>query len=132
MYDPATRRCTVALAGHPPPVLTDPQGRVTFPDLPTGTPLGMGLGSLFRSAELELPQGSVLGLYIDGLVEARDHDIEEGMNRLGGAMAQPGLPLEDLCARALEAVRGRAASDDVTLLLVRTRLPGAAHERAGM
>ncbi|MFF3256615.1 SpoIIE family protein phosphatase [Actinacidiphila glaucinigra] len=132
VYDPATRRCTVALAGHPPPVLTDPQGRVTFPDLPTGTPLGMGLGSLFRSAELELPQGSVLGLYTDGLVEARDHDIEDGMNRLGGAMAQPGLPLEDLCTRALETVRGRAASDDVTLLLVRTRLPGAAHERAGM
>ncbi|MFI8183927.1 SpoIIE family protein phosphatase [Actinacidiphila glaucinigra] len=126
VYDPATRRCTVALAGHPPPVLTDPQGRVTFPDLPTGTPLGMGLGGLFRSAELELPQGSVLGLYTDGLVEARDHDIEEGMNRLGGAMTEPGLPLEDLCARALETVPGRTASDDVTLLLVRTRLPGAA------
>ncbi len=69
----------------------------------------------------------MLGLYTGGLVEARDHDIEEGMNRPGGAMTQPGLPLEDLCARALETVPGsRAASDDVTLLLVRTRLPGAA------
>ncbi|REE58741.1 GAF domain-containing protein [Streptomyces sp. 3212.3] len=36
VYNPITRRCTMARAGHPPPAIIGPQGRVTFPDLPTG------------------------------------------------------------------------------------------------
>ncbi|WP_127356498.1 SpoIIE family protein phosphatase, partial [Actinacidiphila soli] len=43
VYDPVTRRCTMARAGHPPPAIIDPHGHVTFPDLPAGTPLGLGL-----------------------------------------------------------------------------------------
>jgi anti-sigma regulatory factor (Ser/Thr protein kinase) len=111
----------MARAGHPPPAIVDPQGRVTFPDLPAGTPLGIGLGVPFESVELELPEGSLLALYTDGLVETRDHDIDAGMHRLGTALAQPGLSLEDLCSRAMETVPGQAPSDDVTLLLVRPR-----------
>ncbi|WUD77358.1 SpoIIE family protein phosphatase [Streptomyces sp. NBC_00510] len=121
VYDPATRRCTMAGAGHPPPVIVDPQGRVTFPDLPTGAPLGIGLGDPFEAVEVELPEGSLIALYTDGLVENRDHDIEEGMRRLGTALARPGRSLEDLCGLATETLRGQAASDDVSLLLVRTR-----------
>ncbi|MGP4086260.1 SpoIIE family protein phosphatase [Streptomyces sp. KR55] len=121
VYDPVTRKCTMAAAGHPPPAIIDPQGQVTFPDLPTGAPLGIGLGIPFEAVELELPEGSLLALYTDGLIETRDHDIEEGMHRLGTALAQPGRSLEDLCTRAMEAFQGRAECDDVTLLLVRTR-----------
>jgi anti-sigma regulatory factor (Ser/Thr protein kinase) len=121
VYDPVTRRCTMARAGHPPPAIIDPQGRVTFPDLPTGTPLGVGLGGSFEAVELELPEGSLLALYTDGLIETRDHDIDVGMHRLGTALAQPGRSLEDLCTRAVETSPGQAPSDDVTLLLVRTR-----------
>ncbi|WP_217552547.1 SpoIIE family protein phosphatase [Streptomyces sp. GbtcB6] len=121
VYDPVTRRCTMARAGHPPPAVIDPQGRVTFPDLPTGTPLGVGLGVPFEAVELELPEGSLLALYTDGLIETRVDDIEEGMHRLGTALAQPSRSLEDLCNRAMETFQGRAPSDDSTLLLVRTR-----------
>ncbi|WP_351231460.1 SpoIIE family protein phosphatase [Streptomyces sp. NPDC002133] len=121
VYDPVTRKCTLATAGHPPPAIIDPQGQVTYPDLPTGAPLGIGLGVPFEAMELELPEGSLLALYTDGLIEARDHDIEEGMHRLGTALAQPHRSLEDLCTRAMEPFQGQAASDDVTLLLVRTR-----------
>ncbi|MFF7467522.1 SpoIIE family protein phosphatase [Streptomyces sp. NPDC008092] len=120
VYDPVTRKCTMAGAGHPPPAIVDPQGRVTFPDLPTGTPLGVGLGTSFEAVELELPEGSLLALYTDGLVETRDHDIDAGMDRLGAALTEPGSPLEDLCTRAMDTVPGQAPSDDVTLLLVRT------------
>ncbi|MGW3445401.1 SpoIIE family protein phosphatase [Streptomyces sp. NPDC001076] len=121
VYDPVTRRCAMARAGHPPPAIIDPQGRVAFPDLPTGTPLGMGLGVPFEAAELELPEGSLLGLYTDGLIETRDHDIDVGMHRLGSALAQPDRPLEELCGHAMETVPGQAPCDDATLLLVRTR-----------
>jgi hypothetical protein len=111
----------MARAGHPPPAIIDPQGRVTFPDLPTGTPLGMGLGVYFKAVEMELPEGSLLAFYTDGLIESRDHDIEVGMQRLGTALAQPNLSLEDLCTRATHTRPRQAPSDDVTLLLVRTR-----------
>ncbi|MEU6707081.1 SpoIIE family protein phosphatase [Streptomyces wuyuanensis] len=121
VYDPATRKCTMATAGHLPPAIVDPHGRVTFPDLPTGAPLGLGLGIPFKAVELELPEGSLLALYTDGLVETRDADIEEGMHRLGTALAQPDLSLEELCTRAMEPVHGQAACDDASLLLVRTR-----------
>ncbi|MEV6023784.1 SpoIIE family protein phosphatase [Streptomyces sp. NPDC052036] len=119
VYDPITRRCTMARAGHPPPAIIGPQGRVTFPDLPTGSPLGIGLGVPFEAVELELPEGSLLALYTDGLVETRDDDIDVGMRRLGTALAQPSRSLEDLCTRATEPWPGRAPSDDITLLLAR-------------
>ncbi|WP_351233520.1 SpoIIE family protein phosphatase [Streptomyces sp. NPDC002133] len=121
VYDPVNRKCTMATAGHLPPAITDPKGRVTFPDLPTGAPLGIGLGVPFEAVELELPEGSLLALYTDGLIETRGQDIEEGMHRLGTALAQPDLSLEDLCTRAMEPVQGQAACDDASLLLVRTR-----------
>ncbi|MEU1600305.1 SpoIIE family protein phosphatase [Streptomyces sp. NPDC005708] len=121
VYDPITRRCTLARAGHPPPAIIGPQGRVTFPDLPAGSPLGLGLGVPFEAVELELPEGTLLALYTDGLIETRDDDIDVGMRRLGTALAQPSRSLEDLCTRATETSPGQAPSDDITLLLVRTR-----------
>jgi PAS domain S-box-containing protein len=120
VYDPVTRRCTMARAGHPPPAIVDPHGHVTFPDLPTGTPLGLGLVP-FESVELELPEGSTLALYTDGLVETRDQDIDTGMHRLATALAHPRLPLEDLGSAVLDTLPAPAPSDDVTLLLARTR-----------
>ncbi|MFI9804603.1 SpoIIE family protein phosphatase [Streptomyces sp. NPDC052301] len=122
VYDPVTRGCTLARAGHPPPLIVDAQGRVTVPDLPAGAPLGLGLGLVpFESVEVDLPEGSVLAFYSDGLVESRDEDIDVGLQRLGAALAQPGASLEDLCSRAMKTLPARAAADDVTLLLARTR-----------
>lgn len=43
VYDPATRMCTMARAGHPPPAVLHPDGKVAFPDLPAGTPIGLSL-----------------------------------------------------------------------------------------
>ncbi|MGW1887202.1 SpoIIE family protein phosphatase [Streptomyces sp. NPDC001970] len=123
VYDPVTRQCTFARAGHPPPAIVDPHGGVTFPDLPTGAPLGIGTVP-FESVTLELPENSVIALYTDGLIEDRDHDIDVGMDRLATALAHPGLPLEDLCSSAIDTLPTRAPSDDVTLLLARTRQLG--------
>ncbi|MFE9451558.1 SpoIIE family protein phosphatase [Streptomyces sp. NPDC006739] len=122
IYDPVTRRCTLARAGHPPPLIVDAQGRVSVPDLPAGAPLGLGLGLVpFESVELDLPEGSVLAFYSDGLIEARGEDIDIGLQRLGAALAQPDASLEDLCSRAMKTLSARASADDVTLLLARTR-----------
>ncbi|TDD22966.1 PP2C family protein-serine/threonine phosphatase [Nonomuraea diastatica] len=118
LYDPATRRCVMAGAGHPPPALLLPSGEVSFPSLPSGTPIGVGLGS-FES--LELDRGTVLALYTDGLIETHESDLEAGMRRLGAALARAPLPLDDLCASVIGSIVGDTpAEDDIALLVART------------
>jgi serine phosphatase RsbU (regulator of sigma subunit) len=119
VYDPATRRCTMARAGHPPAAVVGPDGTVAFPGIPCGTPLGLGMLP-YESAELEVPDGSLIALYSDGLIEDRHEDIDVGMERLSNALARPGLPLEDLCSAIVDTLSARSPSDDVTLLLART------------
>ncbi|WP_146615435.1 SpoIIE family protein phosphatase [Nonomuraea aridisoli] len=121
LYDPATRSCVMAAAGHPPPALLHPSGEVSFPSLPSGTPIGVGLGS-FESLELKLDRGTVLALYTDGLIETRGSDLEAGMRRLGAALARAPQPLDDLCASLIDSIVGDTpAEDDIALLVARTR-----------
>ncbi|MER5917928.1 SpoIIE family protein phosphatase [Streptomyces sp. NPDC001982] len=124
VYDPVSHRCTAARAGHPPPVLVDPSGAVTLLDVPPGAPLGVGTRT-FEAVEHELSEGSVLVLYTDGLIETRDRDIDFGLNRLCCALTQrPGAPLEDLCSAAVGTIATGEQSDDVAVLLARTRSLG--------
>ncbi|MGW0312812.1 SpoIIE family protein phosphatase [Streptomyces flavidovirens] len=121
VYDPVSRRCVMARAGHLPPAVVHPDGRVSFPDLPAGPPLGLG-GLPFESMEIELPVGSLLALFTDGLVEARDRDIDHGLDTLARVLGDRQASLEELCDRAVaRLLPGGATADDTALLLVRTR-----------
>ncbi|MEU9450149.1 SpoIIE family protein phosphatase [Streptomyces sp. NPDC048277] len=124
IYDPVSRRCTVARAGHPPPALRRPDGSVEFLDVPAAPPLGLG-GLPFETAEWELPEGSSLVLYTDGLVEDRRRDIDEGLDLLAGALesAADATP-DETCAAVLERLPARP-DDDVALIVARTRALGA-------
>ncbi|MFE6823645.1 SpoIIE family protein phosphatase [Streptomyces sp. NPDC057690] len=126
VYDPVTRRCTMARAGHPPPVVVGPDGQVSFPEPPPGPPLGLG-GMAFESTEIELAEDSLIGLYTDGLVEGADRDIEEGMSRLGEVLARSDAGLEDLCTSAVRQLVPVPQPDDIALLLARTHALGADH-----
>jgi PAS domain S-box-containing protein len=118
VYDPVTRRCELARAGHPPPLIITPDATATVPHLPAGPPLGLG-GMPFESAELEIPEGSLIGLYTDGMIETREHDIELGMHQLAQALAQPGLSLDERCSAAVRQLLREPQSDDAALLLAR-------------
>ncbi|MGW0883499.1 SpoIIE family protein phosphatase [Streptomyces sp. NPDC002671] len=123
IYDPVARRCTVARAGHPPPALVLPDGTVEFPEVPAGPPLGLG-GLPFETAGLELPEGSRLVLYTDGLVEDRDRDIDVGLDLLSDALRRTaGASPEDTCRTVLDRLAARP-SDDVVLIIARTRVLG--------
>ncbi|WP_051814456.1 SpoIIE family protein phosphatase [Streptomyces iakyrus] len=121
VYDPVSCRCTVARAGHPPPALVTPDGDVRFLDLPAGPPLGLG-GLPFEAAEVEVDEGSLLALYTDGLVEAADRDIEVGLELMHQALSSPvGGALEETCDRVLRTVLTSRHSDDIVLMMARTR-----------
>jgi len=123
VYDPVSRRCTVARAGHPPPVLVCPDGEVEFPEVPAGPPLGLG-GLPFETVDLELAEGSSLVLYTDGLVEDRDRDIDVGLELLRDALRRTsGASPEDTCRTVLDRLPARP-SDDVALIVARTRVLG--------
>ena len=119
VYDPVTRRYTIASAGHPPPIVASPGAAPEILVVPTGPPLGVG-GVPFESMEVELPPDSTLVLYTDGLIESRENDPEDGLARLRESMTESGAGLEDLCDSLLDAMLTTQPSDDVALLVART------------
>ncbi|MFF7234595.1 SpoIIE family protein phosphatase [Streptomyces sioyaensis] len=120
VYDPTSGHCAMARAGHPPPAIVQPDGTAGFPDLPAGPPLGLG-GSLFEAADFALLEGSQLVLYTDGLIEDRQHDIDTGLQQLCKALAHPGRSPEETCDAVLTAMVPARPSDDIALLVARTR-----------
>jgi serine phosphatase RsbU (regulator of sigma subunit) len=120
VYDPVARTCSIASAGHVPPVVVRPDGRVDVIDVVAGPMLGVG-GLPFESTELDLPEGSVLALYTDGLVEARDRDVDTGTAALRASLSGPLGSLERACDTVLRDLLPDTPADDVALLLARTR-----------
>jgi serine phosphatase RsbU (regulator of sigma subunit) len=132
----------MASAGHPPPAIVRPDGSVTFPEVPTGPPIGLALMP-FESVTVELPEGSVIALYTDGLIETRTADLDAGMKRLAAALSRPWESLERLCTDVIttmtpdatpdarrnpgvvlpNAMNGQSTHDDIALLLARIRAP---------
>ncbi|MGW8598323.1 SpoIIE family protein phosphatase [Streptomyces sp. NPDC055893] len=126
VYDPVTRRCTFANAGHLPPVLVEPGEEALLLDVPPGMPLGVG-GEPFEEVEVELPEGALLALYTDGLVESRDHPLDEGLSAFRRALTDPARPLEDVCDRVLNSLETGHGEDDIALLMARIQgLPSEA------
>ncbi|GHH84728.1 membrane protein [Streptomyces sulfonofaciens] len=125
VYDPATRVCTLARAGHPPPAIVTPQGRTSFPEVPTGGPVGWGLAT-YESVDVKLAEGSTVALFTDGLIESRKDDIDTGLARLATALRHDTDTLDACCAHVIRTMlRSATPEDDVSLLLARTRAPGA-------
>ncbi|MEW2042851.1 GAF domain-containing SpoIIE family protein phosphatase, partial [Streptomyces sp. NPDC005534] len=118
VYDPHTRQCRVANAGHMPPALARPGTAPVLLDLPPGAPLGVG-GIPFETTTVDLAADDVLVLYTDGLVETRLHPIDDRLNVLLSFLDEPGRPLEELCDLLLYGLRNSDDHDDVALLIAR-------------
>ncbi|MEV2212212.1 SpoIIE family protein phosphatase [Streptomyces sp. NPDC050997] len=124
--DPGRGRAVMARAGHPPPLLRRPDGRVRVLDLAGGPLLGIDGAATYPTTEVNLAPGSVLVLYTDGLIESPGLDIEDALADLGRRLAEAGdRPLDEL---ADDLVRHSAAThervDDVAVLLLRAHKPG--------
>ncbi|MDX2592574.1 MULTISPECIES: SpoIIE family protein phosphatase [Streptomyces] len=123
VYDPVSRRLCTAAAGHPAPVLVLPGGTPEFVPMTAGPPLGVG-GLPFEATQIQLPEGSVVALFTDGLVQGRDRDADRATDELCRALGAPADSLEALSDNVLKAVLPEQPTDDVALLLVRTRALG--------
>jgi len=119
-------------AGHLPPLLVEPDGTVR--ELRSGTPelvLGVTSGTRRSDAEVEVPRGSTVVLYTDGLVERRGEHLQESIDRLAGMVAEA-VPAAQASATApavldaryladavlARATAGEAPEDDIALLAV--------------
>lgn len=123
VYDPVSRMLTAASAGHPSPVLVLPDGATKLLDISVGPVLGVG-GLPFEPLEMELPEGSLLALYSDGLVEAIEHDPDLGIDRLCTVLSElcrEDSGLEFRCDQVLDALLPEHTTDDVALVLAHTR-----------
>ncbi len=121
VYDPVSGRCSLARAGHPAPAVVPPDGPATFLDLPAGPPLGLG-GLPFEALDVELPQGSLLAFYTDGLV--RGGGTDAGLDTLRHALTLPAEGLDALCDRVVGRLLPDRHGDDAALLLARLRRLG--------
>jgi serine phosphatase RsbU (regulator of sigma subunit) len=128
VYQPRTGELVLATAGHPPPLLRRPDGRVEPVRVHGGLPLGYGeVGPGLAESRLMLASGETLILYTDGFTEARAPSGrtlfgEQRLREILGGSRTP-MPLQACANEARAAVQrftgGTAQEDDLTLLLLR-------------
>jgi serine phosphatase RsbU (regulator of sigma subunit)/anti-sigma regulatory factor (Ser/Thr protein kinase) len=120
VVDPDQGVCRMSSAGHPPPVLRCPDGRVELLEGARGLPLGTGMDARYRQDTVQLPAGSVLLLYTDGLVERRGQSIDDGLAALEAAVRTGPTDPDRLLEHVLERVVGSGErADDIALLAAR-------------
>ncbi|WP_369140137.1 PP2C family protein-serine/threonine phosphatase [Modestobacter versicolor] len=112
-------RLTLANAGHPPLMLRRVDGSVELLDDVVGLLLGVDAQHRRTSVTVELPAGSTLVAYTDGLIERPGEDLDQGTASLAARLA--GAPVDatpaDLCVHAVGADPDRR--DDVAVLALR-------------
>jgi PAS domain S-box-containing protein len=119
VFDPASGGITFASAGHPPPLLIEPDGQNSYLHEGLAPPLGAApRAGDYIQASSHLPAGSTLLLYTDGLVERRNVSIAQGLDRLR-EQAVGALELEALCDHLLTSLLGENVADDMALLALR-------------
>ncbi|MFJ4467843.1 SpoIIE family protein phosphatase [Streptomyces sp. NPDC089424] len=119
VYDPVTRQCTAASAGHPAPLITSPEGVVSRLGVPVGPALGRG--TPYESSTTELGVGSLLSLYSDGSADRHPAEADERLRRLWETLADVAARPTDICDAASYKVLRTIPQDGAALLVARTR-----------
>lgn len=123
VVDVEGRRLRWASAGHPPPLLLDPEGGTRWLEGARGTPIGAGLPGRRPSAEIGVPADATVVLYTDGLIERRNAPLQAGLDRLEetarGCVGAGPEALVDALLRAAGVQDGGA--DDVAVLAAHVR-----------
>ena len=115
--DPERERVELVDAGHPPPLIIDPDGRAHFLDVKPSIALGVSRGTRYVPQTCDVRAGSTIVLYTDGVVEVRTEPLDAGLERLR-QLAEAGHPTPQALVDAIveEMVADGRPSDDVAVL----------------
>jgi serine phosphatase RsbU (regulator of sigma subunit)/anti-sigma regulatory factor (Ser/Thr protein kinase) len=129
VFDLDSSTLTVANAGHPPPLIVDDKREACFVEGGLGPPLGAVGSPTYTNVMVQLPPGSTLFTYTDGLVEDRSTPLGVGLSLMEALVASGPKDLESLCDYVMaSALAGRSGGDDAALLALRV-LPVQAEVR---
>ena len=122
VYDPFSRTCTIARAGHPGPVVTGPDGTPLDVEVPEGPGLFSTDYAPFAPATIALEEGSVLAFFTSAFrSDAAASDL------IRDTLAHPEKPLQDLCDNLVYTLPPDSHPDGAALLLARTGTVPADH-----
>jgi serine phosphatase RsbU (regulator of sigma subunit)/anti-sigma regulatory factor (Ser/Thr protein kinase) len=122
-FDQETDRVTAVSAGHPPPLLVGVDGTADYLDIRPGPPVGATRIAHFREHVFDVPLGSLLLLYTDGLVERRREPLDAGLARLKRLAAGPPRDPQAFCDRLLSALADDVGPEDDIALIAMQTLP---------
>jgi serine phosphatase RsbU (regulator of sigma subunit) len=119
VLDPPYETMTIALAGHPPPMIAAPRQRAALAEVEPSPPIGTQLSfGTRRSTTIPLTPDSVVAFYTDGLIERRGESLDVGFSRLQQAMSLG--PPEDVARDIMRYVIGNyVPQDDIALVVMR-------------
>jgi sigma-B regulation protein RsbU (phosphoserine phosphatase) len=121
--DVRSGRCTLASAGHDPPLLLHADGRVEMLAIAAGPPLGFEVSEKFPLWHGVLEPGASLLAYTDGVTEAFDPGNEAYGNERLLAAVRSGAEAGENCLQLIADVHRFAGtapqSDDITVLAIR-------------
>ena len=120
--DAASGEVVCAGAGHPPPRIVHPDGGIVGLDA-SGLVLGVDVGQRYEEVRAELPVGSALVLYTDGVIEARRDGELYGVERLDELLtARRDLSVEEIALAVVADCRtfaGGELLDDCAVVVIR-------------
>ena len=118
VFDPGLERVHIASAGHLPPVVAAAGQAGELADVAGGLMIGVDASAHRPVTTMEIPPGTLLCFYTDGLVERREFPLDEGLARLCRVvMAEPP---DAACASVMGAIVGaESVRDDIALLMLR-------------
>jgi sigma-B regulation protein RsbU (phosphoserine phosphatase) len=126
ILDPATGEIRYVNAGHEPPILLRPDGGIAELDR-GGLIMGAFAQAEYEEGTMEMPPGSLLAIFTDGVTEARnaqggflgDEPLRSILRSSGDASCA--LLLQSVVSAITAFAGDEPQSDDITLLLARRR-----------
>jgi phosphoserine phosphatase RsbU/P len=124
VFEPGLEQVRVCLAGHYPPVVAHPGEPARLASIAPGLLIGVAPGVRRPVTTLQIPPGTLVCFFTDGLIERHDQTIDDGLDRLCRAVTAQ--PPDEACAAVMAALVGNEpVRDDVALLMARRSPRGA-------
>ena len=119
IFDPSSGDTTMSSAGQLPPLILERGGSSRFVELFGSVPLGSVRRPQYEEVHAEVPPGSMLALFTDGLVERGGESLDQGLARLQHALEGAPEDPQALCDRAIDVLLPEGpGSDDVAMLTI--------------